>query len=162
MQQFIEFADKTALKVIRISGGREFHRGHLRDTLMIDLKPADCSFQNTLDTFRDSSKTKQLFSISESDEIDKQKYEIGTNYTILLSAGIEFRDVPVEPGHISPVEIEEVYTVKIAQKTFEELLLENLITEMKITPAALKMIAESISYAPGFTPPAQEGQGGAF
>lgn len=119
----IKFADNTMLDVLSIQGQSGFIQGTTRDTLTVFVDPNAASVEKLIQIFTDPKKTKEIYEI---DAAGKTINLIGTNYTIYLSVMNQHREVPVTKDY-SDIETENVNIVKIAQKTYQEHLLEQIL-----------------------------------
>ncbi|MCM1439769.1 MAG: hypothetical protein NC131_11310 [Roseburia sp.] len=97
----------------------------MRDTLQIEVDPTTISFSELKDLFRDQEKCRTLYSYTEAvdESTDKTilvRNTVGEAYSIFVSISDEERLVTHQPGLMLPDEIEELYTVTIAQMTYQE------------------------------------------
>lgn len=129
----ILFADDTQLEVIAVRGGQQYLQNAMRDVLTIETDPANASVATLRELFSDKEKTAFLRTVTEAeipnDETDETETreivsEIGEGYTLYLSASNEVREQPVTPGQIVPPQTVEINTVRVAQITYLEKLLE--------------------------------------
>ena len=136
------FADDTQLEVRTIYGGRQFVRNADRDVLAVEVDPAECTVPGLIELFQDAGKTVLLTTVQTNDGAE-ERTDIGTDYTLYLSASNEVREIKPNPGFLTQPATEEVNIVKIAQLTYAEKYAGDnagLIAELENHKNALKSI----------------------
>jgi hypothetical protein len=120
----LEFNDGTKIEVITIFGGPRLCQGHMRDVLTFEISPTSNTFDNLRKLFIDNRKTKLMYTYTnwtdEHNTSGTTKNLIGESYSMLVSITLERRQVPVPPGKLMPVTMEDVFIVRMAQLTVEE------------------------------------------
>lgn len=139
----LEFADGTRLTVLNIFGGSQYIQGSNRDVLTIEVSPDVTTPELLRAAFQDPSKTSLLATVTTQEVADpteedpdhkktvEVRAEIGTDYTIYLSCSNELRENKVEPGVLEPASTTEVNVVKVAQMTYMEKLLAQILAGQK-------------------------------
>lgn len=127
----LEFLNGDQLNVKAIFGGPRLISGIMRDTLRIEIDPKTISFDDLKNKFKDNPNVAKLYTYSESTDsegkVNAVKTEMGEGYKIFVSISDEERHVQQVPGKLAPAVTEEVYIVTIAQQTYEEFLLEQMV-----------------------------------
>ena len=122
----IKFTDNTTLEVIRVMGGSQHVQGATRDVLTIEVDPAIATVAELKAIFTNPEKTAELISIDNSDPENPKEAVMGRYYNLYLSSGNEVREKKNTPGELGEPQMQEISFVKIAQLTYNELLLEQL------------------------------------
>jgi hypothetical protein len=123
----LQFADKTELAVNAVRGGQQFVQNANRDVLTIEVPVESASFDNLRAIFQDRNKTKELCTIMENEDGDQVRNSLGMHYTLYLSVTNEQKEIIAPPGSVEPPEYREVNTVRIAQLTYTEYQLEQIL-----------------------------------
>lgn len=123
----LEFNDGYKLNVLNIFGGPVNIDGIIRDVLTIEIDTKTDTIDNINKIFNNSANLIHLYSYesdyNENGDITDIKIEIGEGYTILLGVEEITRKVDHFSGKILPDEYETIYSVTIAQMTYEEWIL---------------------------------------
>lgn len=114
----LEFADGTSINVITILGGPSSIDGITRDLLTIEIDPTSISLDELNSIFNNKDILCHLYTYENNESNDK--IEIGEGYTILVNIEEVTRKIPRIPGKILPDEFETIYSVSIAQMTYDE------------------------------------------
>lgn len=152
------FADNTSIEVKTIFGGQQYLQNAMRDVLTIELGPDVADLDTLKDMFSDKKKTSVLKTsttqlvaaeVSEAgaeeegytpqpEMIEKEMVtEVGQDYTLYLSTANEIREVKAGvPGQVQAPVMEEVCIVKVAQVTYMEKLLEQLLGKPVVANAS--------------------------
>lgn len=118
----LEFKNKSQIKVMTILGGPINIDGITRDVLTIEVDPNIIDINTLRRIFEDAENISHLYTY-ESDEdciLADTRIEIGEGYTILLGIEEITRKITPFPGKIVPDSFETIYTVTLAQMTYEE------------------------------------------
>lgn len=120
----LEFVNKAKLAVMNIFGGPVNVDGVIRDVLTIEIDPKNTSIDDLKNIFEDQDNIAHLYTYEsdydENGNIIDTKIEIGEGYTILLGVEEVERKVNSIPGKIVPTQFETIYTVTLAQMTYDE------------------------------------------
>ncbi|MDL2233194.1 hypothetical protein LJC63_06395 [Ruminococcaceae bacterium OttesenSCG-928-L11] len=123
-------ADNTELEVKAIHGSKQYVQNANRDVLTIEIPVKGIAFDTLVSYFQDEDKTKHLYTKVYDEAGEMTENDIGQHYSIYLSASLENRESQSVPGTLAPPEIESIYVVKIAQITYMELQLQQLLARM--------------------------------
>ena len=135
----LEFADGSQMEIRTIHGGQQYIQNANRDVLTIEIDPAVCALAELKDNFQDTAKTCLLATIQTNDvsvnqdgsEAIEERQEVGTDYTLYLSAANEVREIRSEPGVLEPPKTEEINIIKVAQLSYMEKLLTQILGAQK-------------------------------
>lgn len=152
------FTDNTSIEVKTIFGGQQYLQNAMRDVLTIELAPDVADLDTLKAIFSDKQKTSvlktsttQLVPVKDteaaegedtpqSEMVEKEMItEVGQDYTLYLSTSNEVREVKTAPGQVQAPVMEEVCIVKIAQVTYMEKLLEQLLGKSVVATASAEL-----------------------
>lgn len=117
------FADDSNIEVKDIFSMKTFIGGSHRESFSIEIEHGKYPIDDLIVLFSDIERTKDL----RTEDNDGSIYNIGKDFTLLMSVSYEKRDksVPLTSGATKP-EYTELTVVRIAQLTYVEKMLDNL------------------------------------
>ena len=115
----LEFADGSSINVNTIIGGPISIDGITRDLLTIEIDPSSISLDTLKDIFNNNDNLAYLYTYEDNKD-SNTRIEIGEGYTILVDISEVTRKVDKFPGKITADEFETIYSVSIAQMTYDE------------------------------------------
>jgi len=132
MSQKIIFADNTELEIVAVFGSARFFSGAQRDVLTIKVNPDVITLSKLQTLFKDSKKTAEMHLVSVSTESAngnpvETRSTLGEQYTMFVSVANKVEQAAVMPGTIAPPESNEYLEVEIAQKTYMEIMIEQIL-----------------------------------
>jgi len=132
MSQKIIFADNTELEIEAVYGGARFFSGAQRDVLTIKVSPDAITLSDLQATFKNPAKTIEMHLVSVSTESAngnpvETRSTLGEQYTMFVSVANKVEQAAVMPGTIAPPESNEYLEVEIAQKTYMEIMVEQIL-----------------------------------
>ena len=99
-------------------------QGVMRDTLRFEIDPTTTEFDKLKTYFKDRKRTDRLYLYNDPKNVNGtdvvKKSLAGDGYNIFVSILDEERLVATPPGVLAKPQVEEVYTVTIAQETYDE------------------------------------------
>ena len=117
----IKFLDGLELDAIQVNGSRRYFQGAQRDSLEFVFEKGVYSFDDLDEYFSNKSKTSKITLID-----DAQNQYIYDDYVIRVSMSLT--PVVVEPATSTTPEVtEERYSIVMAQQTYTEKLIEQLL-----------------------------------
>lgn len=120
----LEFKDGTQITIKGAFGGPRLVQGVMRDTLRFEIDPTMTEFDKLKTYFKDRKRTDRLYLYNDPKNVNgtdvTKKSLAGDGYNIFVSITDEERLVATPPGVLVQPQIEEVYTVTIAQETYDE------------------------------------------
>ena len=123
------FADNTELEIYNVSGGPRYIQNAQRDVLTIRVPPEAATLDELIAMFKDPAKTASLVTVQEQEingEVQQITNHIGEHYTLYVSAANTVDEKPA-PGSVAPPEMVEYNEVVIAQKTYMEIMVEQIL-----------------------------------
>lgn len=117
----IKFLDGLELNVIQVNGSRRYFQGAQRDSLEFVFEKGVYSFDDLDAYFADKNKTRKITLID-----DTHNQYVYDDYVIRVSMSLT--PVVVEPATSTTPEVtEERYSIVMAQQTYTEKLIEQLL-----------------------------------
>ena len=115
--------DGQVINVITVNGEGRFIQNANRDTLIIRVPVDELNLDELKNIFKDKALIDSMKYLNEENE------ELNTmeHYTMYISCSNVSKEVRLEPGVIAPPTYEEYNQVEIAQVTYIELMLEQLL-----------------------------------